>query len=278
MRPGGKDLLRDAAHQKHFAILVIRPESNPPLPSVSACSPVGIFMFKPPSAFTGFGDKALPFFRALDFHQDRAWFQENRDLYEAHVLGPLGALITALNDACVAEGLPLRGTPKGSIFRVHRDVRFAKDKRPFKTHAGAVMTRAGTKSDPGLFYIHIAPEGCFAAAGFYDLEPRQLAAFRQAIIIAPERFRAMSARLAEAGLTFDTQWSLKRPPREAAGITDADLVAALMMKSIVVRRPLAEATLYGPELVQDCTSFIASALPLLDFGWSALAKLEPERH
>lgn len=235
-------------------------------------------MSKPPSAFVGFGEKALPFFRALDFHQDRAWFQENRDLYEAHVLGPLGALITALNDACIAEGLPLRGTPKSSIFRIHRDVRFAKDKRPFKTHAGAVMTRAGTKSDPGLFYIHIAPEGCFAAAGFYDLEPRQLAAFRQAIMAGPERFRAMSARLAEAGLAFDPQWSLKRAPREAAGITDTDLVAALKLKSIVVRHPLNEATIRGPQLVQECAHFIASTLPLLDFGWSALAALEPERH
>lgn len=234
-------------------------------------------MSKPASSFTGFGDKALPFFRALDFHQDRTWFQENRDLYEAHVLGPLGAFIAALNEACIAQGLPMRGTPKGSIFRIHRDVRFAKDKRPFKTHAGAVMTRSGTKSDPGLFYIHIAPEGCFAAAGFYNLEPKQLAAFRQAIIAAPERFRTMSASLSEAGLAFDPQWSLKRPPREAAGIADADLLAALKLKSIVVRHPLTEAAIHGPGLVNECTGFIASALPLLDFGWAALAALEPER-
>ncbi|WP_413990081.1 DUF2461 domain-containing protein [Labrys okinawensis] len=234
-------------------------------------------MSKPAPSFTGFGDKALRFFRALDFHQDRTWFQENRDLYEAHVLGPLGAFITALNEACSAEGLPMRGSPKGSIFRIHRDVRFAKDKRPFKTHAGAVMTRSGSKSDPGLFYIHIAPEGCFAAAGFYDLEPKQLAAFRQAIIAGPERFRGMSASLSGAGLSFDQQWSLKRPPREAAGIVDADLVAALKLKSIVVRHPLAEAAIHGPGLVGECTSFIASALPLLDFGWVALAAIPPER-
>ena len=226
-------------------------------------------------SFTGFGDKALPFFRALDFHQDRAWFQENRDLYEAHVLGPLGGFIAALNGACIAEGLPMRGSPKSSVFRIHRDVRFSKDKRPFKTHAGAVMTRSGTKSDPGLFYIHIAPEGCFAAVGFYDLEPRQLAAFREAIVAAPGRFRSMSAKLTEAGLVFDPQWSLKRPPREAAGITDADLVAALKLKSIVVKHSLADATILGNGLVQECAGFIASALPLLDFGWSALERSVP---
>lgn len=229
------------------------------------------------AAFTGFGDKALPFFRALDFHQNREWFQENRDLYDGHVLGPLGAFIAALNDACIEQGLPMRGTPKSSIFRIHRDVRFSKDKRPFKTHAGAVMTRSGTKNDPGLFYIHIAPEGCFAAVGFYDLEPRQLAAFRQAIVTAPERFRAMSARLAAEELAFDPQWSLKRPPREAAGIEAPDLVAALKLKSIVVKRALPDTVIHGPGLVADCAAFIEAAQPLLDFGWSALAELPPER-
>jgi uncharacterized protein (TIGR02453 family) len=229
------------------------------------------------SAFTGFGEKALPFFRALDFHQNREWFQENRDLYQSDVLDPLGAFITIMNDACAAQGLPMRGSPKSSIFRIHRDVRFSKDKRPFKTHAGAVMTRSGTKSDPGLFYIHLAPEGCFAAAGFYHLEPRQLAAFRQAIVRAPDSFRTMASKLAAENLTFDQQWSLKRPPREAAGIADADLVAALKLRSLVLRHALPEKLIHGPALVIECLRFIEAAQPLLDFGWSALATLEPER-
>ena len=229
------------------------------------------------AGFTGFGEKALPFFRALDFHQNREWFQENRGLYEDQVLAPFGAFITALNDACTKQGLPMRGTPRGSLFRIHRDVRFSKDKRPYKTHAGAVLTRSGNKNDPGLFYMHISPEGCFAAIGFYDLEPKQLAAFRQTILATPERFRAMSARLAAEGYSFDLQWSLKRPPREAAGIEDADLIAALKLKSIVVKRPVPEKSIFGPGLVADCTSFIEACVPLLDFGWAALAALEPER-
>ncbi len=230
-----------------------------------------------PASFTGFGEKALPFFKALEFHMNRDWFQENRALYDSDVLAPFSSLIESIDAACVARGLPMRGTPKSALFRIHRDVRFAKDKRPYKTHAGAVLTRSGAKNDPGLTYIHISPEGCFAAVGFYDLEPRQLAAFRQAIIAAPERFRAMSAKLAAAGLVFDPQWSLKRPPREAAGIEDADLVAALKLKSIVVKRPLPDALIRSSKLVEACTSLIEDALLLLDFGWSALAALEPER-
>jgi len=64
-----------------------------------------------------------------------------------------------------AQGIPLQGTPKSAIFRIHRDVRFAKDKKPYKTHAGAVLTRSGAKSDPGLFYIHAATSPREAAAG-----------------------------------------------------------------------------------------------------------------
>ena len=59
-------------------------------------------------------------------------------------------------------------------------MRFAKDKNPYKTHAGAVLTRSGAKNDPGLLYIHIDPTGCFVAAGFYQPEPEALARLRAA--------------------------------------------------------------------------------------------------
>jgi len=228
-------------------------------------------------SFVGFGDKALPFFRALGFHQTREWFQDNRDLYDQHILGPLQAFITDLSDACARHDLPLKGTPKSSIFRIHRDVRFARDKSPYKTHAGAVLTRSGAKNDQGLFYIHISPEGCFAATGFYDLDPRQLAAFRQAILAAPARFRAMQAALSEAGYAFDPQWSLKRPPREAQGVTDTDLIAALKLKSMVVKHVIPDADIAGAGLVPECIRFIEMTRPLLDYGWAILAELEPAR-
>jgi uncharacterized protein (TIGR02453 family) len=228
-------------------------------------------------AFTGFGEKALPFFRALDFHQDRAWFQENRALYESEVYEPLCAFITAMSEGCARRGLPLRGSPKASIFRIHRDVRFAKDKRPFKTHAGAVMTRSGAKNENGLFYIHIAPEGCFCAGGFYHLEPAGLSSMRQAILTGAPRYKAMIAALGSAGIGLDPQWSLKRAPREAAGVADEQIVAGLKLKSFVARQAIADERIRSSDLVEDCLGFIEASLPLLDFGWSALADLEPKR-
>src|SRR5262245_24668270 len=97
--------------------------------------------------FTGFGPKALPFFEALKFHQNREGFEENRSLYESDVLAPMVALIDDLTSAFARRKIPLRGDGKRSIFRLNRDVRFSKDKSPYKTHAGAVMTRSGSKKD-----------------------------------------------------------------------------------------------------------------------------------
>ena len=132
-------------------------------------------------SFKGFGPQALSFFTALKFHQDKAWFDENRGLYQSDVLDPMTALLDDLTAAFAGKRIPLKGDGKRSIFRIHRDVRFAKDKSPYKTHCGAVMTRSGAKNDNGLLYLHISPEGCFAAAGFHMPEPADLAKLRKAI-------------------------------------------------------------------------------------------------
>src|SRR3954468_22008212 len=118
-------------------------------------------------AFNGFGKDAFGFFRALKFHQDKAWFEDNRTIYEEQVLAPLTALLADLSTAFAKKKIPLRADGKKSVFRIYRDVRFAKDKSPYKTHAGAVMTRSGGKMEPGILYIHVDPDGCFAAAGFH---------------------------------------------------------------------------------------------------------------
>ena len=85
------------------------------------------------SGFNGFGPQALPFFKALKFHQSRDWFEENRALYEADVLEPMIALLDDLTARFAKKRVPLKADGKRSIFRLHRDVRFSKDKSPYKT-------------------------------------------------------------------------------------------------------------------------------------------------
>ena len=80
--------------------------------------------------FEGFGPKALPFFKALKFHQSKDWFDENRGLYESDVVEPMIALLDDADRAFAKAKIPLKASGKKSMFRIHRDVRFAKDKSP----------------------------------------------------------------------------------------------------------------------------------------------------
>src|SRR5271169_6646321 len=102
-------------------------------------------------AFQGFGPKALPFLKALGFHQNKEWFEANRATYEDDLHTPVGELVEDLSAAFTKAKIPLRGDRKTSVFRIHRDVRFAKDKSPYKTNVGAVLTRGGGKNDPDCF-------------------------------------------------------------------------------------------------------------------------------
>ena len=100
-------------------------------------------MTEAPTGFAGFRPAAFAFFSELRDNNDPAWFKPRKAVYEAEVLGPLRELIAAVGAALQEAGLPLVGDPRHGIFRIYRDVRFSPDKRLYKTHAGAVLTRSG---------------------------------------------------------------------------------------------------------------------------------------
>jgi uncharacterized protein (TIGR02453 family) len=222
-------------------------------------------------SFKGFGPDALPFFKALAFHQNREWFEENRATYETQIKAPFGDLVEDLTAAFARAGVPLKGDRKFSLFRLNRDIRFSKDKSPYKTHAGAVLTRDGAKDDAGLFYIHVAPDECFAAAGFYHPEPDQLSAMRRAIVRAPKAYEKMTKGLDKANVRFRGEERLKRLPRGFETIAEPTIAAAVMRKSHVGSTPIDPARLASPDLVDDLVGFARQALPLLQWGWAAIA-------
>src|SRR5271156_3492599 len=142
--------------------------------------------------FQGFGPKALPFFKALAFHQSREWFEANRETYERAIKKPLGDLVEDVAERLANAKIPIKGDRKLSVFRIHRDVRFSTNKDPYKTNAGVALTRSGAKSDPGVLYFPLSPEECFFAAGFYLPEPDRLGRLRGAAARAPKAFKAIT--------------------------------------------------------------------------------------
>jgi uncharacterized protein (TIGR02453 family) len=221
-------------------------------------------------AFAGFGPQALPFFKALKFHQSREWFEANRETYESAVRRPMGDLVEEVVERLRRAKIPIKGDRKSSLFRIHRDVRFSANKDAYKTNAGAALTRSGQKNDPGVLYFHLSPEKCFFAAGFYLPSSDRLASLRGSAARAPKPFKAMTAKLKKAGLALSAENSLKRAPRGFEAIDDPEIAAATRLKSMICLRPVPEAAVAAPILVDDFCAFAADALPLLKWGWDAI--------
>ena len=219
--------------------------------------------------FEGFKPKAMAFFRNLDDNQNKTWFAANKADYETYVRGPLQSLVAEVSARLEKAKLPLQGDPHRALFRINRDVRYSKDKRPYNTHASAALTRDGEKNSPGVLYIHIDPAGSFVAAGFFRPDPTILHALRLGLVADETGWGKVLRALNRAGLELSTDDTLVRVPK---GFEDAapKLVDTLKLKSWVVRRELSAAHISKPTLVQDIVALARDAAPLFNFGWNAL--------
>lgn len=255
--------------------------------------------------FSGFASADLAFLTGLAAHNDREWFAAHRGAYDTGLKPALADLIAATSTACAARDIPLSGDPKRSVFRIHRDTRFSKNKAPYKTHVSCTLTRDGQKMSPGMMYIHIEPEGGsrpgfdpdsidpldpsthpsaqaqasddgpfgngpFVACGFYLDERPRIDAVRRFMVAHPARWAAVEAALDKAGLTLDPGAPTRRMPKGFEDQAGGPLESALKRTRWLVSRSLTGAEIASPDLPETLASFAESSRPLLDFGWSAL--------
>ncbi|MQA06993.1 MAG: TIGR02453 family protein [Pseudonocardiaceae bacterium] len=122
--------------------------------------------------FTGFGEHAVEFFDGLIADNSKAYWQDNLETYRADVRAPMEALLAELEPEFAT------GFGTGKVFRPHRDVRFAKDKSPYKTHCGAVIERG---RGGGAYYVQISADGLLVGGGCFRLATDQLTRFRTAV-------------------------------------------------------------------------------------------------
>lgn len=221
------------------------------------------------TTFAGFGQQAFPFLKALKFHANREWFADNKALYESDVKNPLGDLAEAAGEACEKAGLPFRGSRKTSPFRIYRDVRFSKDKNPYKTNASAVLSRTGTKKDTGGIYMHFEPDNCFIASGLWYPPSPQLKAMREQIIARTSDFISIEKQLEKKHLPFSTEHTLTRLPNAFKTAEGDDLQRLLKLKMFIVSRPITEELALSPDLIKEIVTFGKDILPLMEFVWRA---------
>ncbi len=221
--------------------------------------------------FSGFPPEALTFLTDLAAHNDREWFEANRDRYELYVKSPMLSLISALSFTFQTHDIALTGDTKRSMFRIHRDVRFSKNKSPYKTNASCVFSRDGGKQGTGIFYLQIGgAEDPFMALGFYGPEPDDLAALRQAIALHPKNWLTTLACLKRGSLTLSRENSLSRIPKGFEQHAGSNIEADLKLKSLVVRQNIKRGHIHTPTLIDDALAFASAGMPLLQFGRNAI--------
>ena len=169
-------------------------------------------------AFTA---ETLRFFKQLAAHNNKEWFEAHRDDYENNVREPMRDLVEELDVRFARFAPEIGGDPKRSMFRINRDIRFSKDKSPYKTNAGcwfhhrSASRKVGSEAAEGSagFYFHLQPGKSFIGAGVWMPPRPQLNKLRSAIAEKPEGFVRMVQSLPKRFGGVSDEGALKRMPR-----------------------------------------------------------------
>ena len=199
-----------------------------------------------------FTNAALEFLSELADNNRRKWFEANRQRYENDVRDPalrfvadFGPRLTRISREFVADPRP----SGGSLFRIHRDVRFSRDKSPYKTHIGIRFPHRRRKDvhAPG-YYLHIEPGDSFVGVGVWRPSGESLTAIRDAIVEEPTRWkRARNARRFREAFELAGE-SLKTQPRGYE--SDHPLIVDLRRKDFIGVCPLEDDSITGRRLLE----------------------------
>ena len=236
-----------------------------------------------------FAQAALTFLRQLSRHNDREWFEEHRDRYERDVRAPMLALVEDV-DALLGDVAPeIVGERRRSMFRIHRDVRFSKDKSPYKTNAAVWFfhrdvqrprggeTAGGNVHGGAGFYFQIAPAECFTGGGLWMPPRPALAQVRDRLAARPlewERIVRAPAFVRRFG-ALDAEAVLTRVPRGYA--PDHPAAEWLRYQSFTAGRALTADEVTGPRLAERLVKDFAALLPMVRWLNEALGLAPAER-
>ena len=206
--------------------------------------------------------ETLDFFKQIAENNNKVWFENNRPLYEAakaNFLEFMGVLLPKIRtiDQIVEKDL------KKYASRIHRDIRFSKNKSPYKNNISSLIERAlDYKKCP--FYIHIQPNGSFMGAGVYQPDPALLKRVRQEIdynsselhkIIGKPSFKEKFGKI--------TGDSLVRPPKGYE--EDNPNIELLKLKFYIVRKDFLDEEVISPDFVDNLAEMYREAIPFFEF-------------
>jgi uncharacterized protein (TIGR02453 family) len=204
------------------------------------------------------------FLEELRLHNDRDWFERNKERYVRDVRDPMLRFIADVAPVLKRIAPPLVADPRpvgGSMFRIHRDTRFSRDKTPYKTHVAASFRHAAGRDvhGPGL-YVSLAPGEVEVGGGVWHPEPEPLRAIRKLIADEPAAWRRA---VAAPGLARLTWWgeSLSRTPRGFP--RDHPLDAWLRRKDYAAGAELTDDDALAPDFLDRCAEAWRPLVPAM---------------
>ena len=219
--------------------------------------------------FQGFADEGGRFFKALAKNQNREWFQAHKDEYEIGWSQPMQHLLADLHEA-IDKSYSHCDLDEPKVFRIFRDVRFSKDKTPYKTVvAGCVPVKrsATIMATPVAVYMHFGTESV-VAAGLHQMDPPALARFRSAVAddARGKELTKILAKLEKAGFVADRMAgdALKKVPKGYdEGHPRADL---LKRKRLGITFPaFPKGALASPDLLPWLATHAKKVVPLVEW-------------
>ncbi len=219
-------------------------------------------------AFTGLPKDYFAFFNELKVNNNREWFNDNKPRFKESVQEPLAAFVEAMAPRLKKVSKHFVADPRlngGSVFRIYKDVRFSKDKAPYKIHGGVQFRHAlGKDAHAPGFYVHLAPDEVFYGGGVWHPPAPQLLKIREAI-----RDKKKPWAAATTGAVFKKRFKgvrgegLTRPPRGFDG--EHPLIEDIKRKSFFAMAEGRPAQIKKPTFVDDVEAAMKDGKPLMKF-------------
>jgi uncharacterized protein (TIGR02453 family) len=212
-----------------------------------------------------FDKAALRFLRELEANNDRDWFQPRKQEYETLVRAPMTEIVEAVNRELSKVGPDYITEPSKAIYRIYRDVRFSKNKDPYKTHIGALFPHRLLGKDGGAaLYFHLSTKEFLIAGGIYQAPPSALMRVRTHIRDSHDRFanvlREKAVRDYFGALQGD---KLTRPPKGFAA--DDPAIEYLRHKDLLLEVSKPAESGLGSGAVKDLLKGMRLLIPFVSY-------------
>lgn len=212
--------------------------------------------------------QTLQFLRQLKKHNDRSWFEANRKNYEAAKQDFLQLVTAIIKQLATIDSDVVQLNAKDCLFRINRDIRFSKDKSPYKTNFGASFSKGGKKSIFAGYYLHVEPDGeSFVGGGLWMPEAKEIKQVRQEIDYCWEEFenlvKSKPFTKQYKDLERSKEFILSREPKGFS--KDNPAIEYIKLKSWVATAALSDQQLTDKNLLKEIITAFTILQPLIKF-------------